>query len=68
METIRSFFPKLDDFWLDAVATPSIWARRTFFAVERFGRLSHPLFEHGTSSDHVALVAGDSTQACSERP
>jgi hypothetical protein len=61
VEAIRSFFPQFDNFRPDPVTTPSRRARRRRCPGERFVKLGHPLFEHRSTIDHFALVAGDGT-------
>jgi len=68
VQTVYSFFPELNDFGSDAVATPSIGAGWVPFVVKRSDQLSQPLFEYWTASDHHALVADDSTPTSPQRP
>ena len=68
MQAVRSLFPQLDNLWSDPVAAPSRRTRWPRFAGERFRQLGHPLFEHRSTNDHLALVAGDGAATSPWRP
>ena len=68
MQAVRSFFPQFDDLRTDPVTTPSRrpgWPR---LVGERFGQLGHPLFEHRSTDDHLALVACNGAATSPRRP
>jgi hypothetical protein len=68
MEAVCSFFPEFNDLRSYPVAAPSIRTGGTRFLGERCGQLGHPLFEHRTPSDHLALVADHGAKASPQRP
>ncbi len=70
MQAVRSFFPQFNDLGPDAIAAPSRRARWSCVFGERFGQLGHPLFEHRSTDDHLALVAceGAPTSSWGPRP
>ena len=59
MQAVRSFFPQFDDLRPDQVSAPSRRAGRARVVRERFSQVGHPLFEHRSTDDHLALVACD---------
>ncbi len=68
MQAVRSFFPKFDDLGPDPVAAPSSRARWPRFLGERLAQLGDPLFEHGSTHDHLALMARDGAATGPGRP
>lgn len=68
MEAVRSFFPQFHDFRPDPVTAPSRRAGWPRFLGERYSQLGHPLFEHGSTGDHLALVADDGATTSPWRP
>ncbi len=68
MQAIRSLLPQFDNFRPDPVTAPSRRAGWPRFLGKRFSQFGHPLFEHRSSDDHLALVAGDGATTCPWRP
>ena len=68
MQAVRSFFPQFDDLRPDQVSAPSRRAGRPRVVRERFGQVGHPLFEHGSTNDNLALVACDGATTGPWRP
>jgi hypothetical protein len=68
VQAVRSFFPQLDSLRKDPVTAPSRRAGWPHFVRESFGEVGHPLFEHISTCDHLALMACDSTSTSSQRP
>jgi hypothetical protein len=68
MQAVDSFFPQFDNLRPDPEPAPTRRARWPRFVGKRFGQLGHPLFEHCSTGDHLALVARDGASASSRRP
>jgi hypothetical protein len=68
VQAVRSFFPKFDDLRPDPIAAPARRARWSRFLAERLAQLCDPFFEHGSTHDHLALVARDGATTGPWRP
>ena len=68
MQAVRSFFPQFDHLGPDPVTTPSRRARWPRLVGKRCGQVGHPLFEHRSTTDHLALVTCDGASTSPWRP
>ena len=60
--------PKFDVLRPDPVTAPSGRPRWTRFVGERLGQLGYPIFEHRSTRDDFALIAGDGAPTSTRRP
>jgi hypothetical protein len=68
VQAVSSLFPQFDNLRPDPVSAPSRRAWRPRFVGKRFGQVGHPLFEHRSTHDNLALVACNGATSSPWRP